>query len=119
MSGSVLNDCYCGPHNYYFAKPLGCPCCIQEQEELIAKVGMTLTKPKLHNPLQTQVSGSHYKDLKIQPVEYIHGNGIPFIEGCVIKYVTRWRAKGGVEDLKKAQHFLDILIDLETSDAGK
>lgn len=43
----------------------------------------------INNPLQTQVSGSHYKDLKIQPVEYIHGNGIPFIEGCVIKYVTR------------------------------
>lgn len=54
--------------------------------------------------------------MKIQPVEYIHGNGIPFIEGCVIKYVTRWRAKGGVDDLKKARHFLDILIDLETRD---
>lgn len=72
----------------------------------------------INNPLQTQVLGSHYKDLKVQPVEYIHGNGIPFIEGCVIKYVTRWRAKGGVYDLKKARHFLDILIDLETRDAG-
>jgi len=66
-----------------------------------------------NNPLQTQVSGSHYKDLKIQPVEYIHGKGIPFIEGCVIKYVTRWRAKGGVDDLKKAQHYLTKLIETQ------
>ena len=63
--------------------------------------------------LDVQVAGSHYKDLKIQPVEYIHANGIPFIEGSVIKYVTRWRAKGGVKDLEKARHFLDLLIEME------
>lgn len=62
-----------------------------------------------------QVGGSHYKDLAIQPVEYIHRNGIGFCEGSVVKYVTRWRAKGGVEDLKKARHFLDLLIDMETN----
>lgn len=60
--------------------------------------------------LKQQVGGSHYKDLPIQPVEYILKNNIPFIEGSVIKYVTRWRAKNGVEDLRKARHFLDILI---------
>lgn len=64
--------------------------------------------------LDTQVAGGHYKDLVIQPVEYIHKNRIPFIEGSVIKYVTRWRGKGGVDDLRKARHFLDILIELET-----
>lgn len=63
--------------------------------------------------LDAQVGGGHYKDMKIQPVEYIHANSIPFIEGCVIKYVSRWRAKGGVEDVKKARHFLDLLIELE------
>ena len=68
--------------------------------------------------LAHQEGGGHYKTLKIQPVEYIHANGIPFIEGSVIKYVTRWRAKGGVEDLKKARHFLDLLIDLEARNAG-
>jgi hypothetical protein len=47
-------------------------------------------------------------------VEYIHKNRIPFIEGSVIKYVTRWRGKGGVDDLRKARHFLDILIEMET-----
>lgn len=63
--------------------------------------------------LDVQVAGSHYKDLKIQPVEYIHANGIPFIEGSVIKYVSRWRAKGGVKDLEKAKHFIELLIELE------
>ena len=63
--------------------------------------------------LETQVAGSHYKDLKIQPVEYIHANNIPFIEGSIIKYATRWRDKGGIKDLKKIKHFVDLLIELE------
>lgn len=66
------------------------------------------------NPLARQEGGDHYKRLKIQPIEYIHANGIPFAEGSVIKYVTRWRDKGGVKDLEKARHFLDLLIELET-----
>lgn len=63
--------------------------------------------------LNEQVGGDHYKRLKIQPVEYIHANGIPFIEGSVIKYLTRWRSKGGVADLEKAKHLIDLLIELE------
>lgn len=63
--------------------------------------------------LERQVSGEHYKSLKIQPIEFIHANGIPFAEGSVIKYVTRWRDKGGMADLEKAKHFLEILIELE------
>lgn len=63
--------------------------------------------------LAKQEGGDHYKDLKIQPIEYIHANGIPFAEGCVIKYVSRWRAKGGIKDLEKAKHFLELLIELE------
>lgn len=64
-------------------------------------------------PLQTQVGGRHYKDFVIQPVEYIHKNNIGYIEGNIIKYVSRWRSKNGVEDLKKAMHYLEILITLE------
>lgn len=64
--------------------------------------------------LDKQVSGDHYKDLKIQPIEYIHANGIPFAEGSVIKYVSRWRSKGGIKDLEKAKHFLELLIELES-----
>ena len=68
--------------------------------------------------LTKQVSGGHYKSLKIQPIEYIHANGIPFAEGNVIKYVTRWRDKGGIADLEKAKHFLELLIELEEKARG-
>ena len=64
--------------------------------------------------LDVQVAGNHYKNLKIQPVVYIHTNGIPFIEGCIIKYASRWRDKGGFKDLEKIKHFVDLLIELET-----
>jgi UDP-3-O-acyl-N-acetylglucosamine deacetylase len=66
------------------------------------------------NPLTQQVGGEHYKKLKIQPLEYIHANGIPFAEGSVIKYVTRWRDKNGIKDLEKAKHFIELLIELES-----
>jgi hypothetical protein len=69
--------------------------------------------------LEKQVGGSHYRDMVIQPVEYILANGLGFIEGCVVKYVSRHRAKGGVEDLRKARHFLDLLIEHETRDEPK
>ena len=63
--------------------------------------------------LDKQVSGKHYKDCVIQPVEYIHANGLPFIEGNVVKYITRWRDKGGLDDLKKVIHYVELLIELE------
>lgn len=63
--------------------------------------------------LSNQIGGGHYKDLAIQPVEYIYKNKISFIEGCIIKYVTRWNQKGGVQDLEKARHFINMLIEFE------
>jgi hypothetical protein len=75
--------------------------------------------PRPENPLAHQEGGSHYKNLKIQPIEYIHANAIPFAEGSVIKYVTRWRDKGGIKDLEKARHFLDLLIELERKGVEK
>lgn len=63
--------------------------------------------------LKVQEGGSHYKALKIQPVEYIHANEIPFIEGNVIKYITRHKTKNGKQDLLKARHFIDLLLELE------
>ena len=80
---------------------------------------MPTNTPSHTNPLAVQVGGGHYKDLPIQPVEYIHANGIGYLAGNVVKYVSRWREKGGVEDLRKARHYLDKLIELETHDAGK
>lgn len=64
--------------------------------------------------LDKQVSGSHYKDKGIQPIVYIHANDLGFCEGNVVKYVTRWRDKGGKADLEKAIHYLELLIQLET-----
>lgn len=57
-----------------------------------------------------QIGGNHYKVMKIEPVTFIIKNDIPFVEGNIIKYVCRWKSKGGVEDLKKARHYIDMLI---------
>ena len=65
------------------------------------------------NPLKTQEGGSHYKKMPIQPMEFIHKNNIPYLEGCAIKYLCRHREKGGLLDLKKAQHYIDLIIELE------
>lgn len=75
--------------------------------------------PKWHPKIQpasaldTQVAGNHYKDMVIQPVEFITRNQIGFLPGCVIKRVCRYRSKAGVEDLRKAIHELELMIELE------
>lgn len=60
-----------------------------------------------------QEGGSHYKQYKIQPVEFLFENNVPFIEGNVIKYVLRHREKNGLQDLLKAKHYIDLLIEYE------
>ena len=62
------------------------------------------------NPLDKQVGGTHYQ-LKIQPVEYIVVNDIPFREGNVIKYVTRHKNKNGRKDIEKAIHYLEMILE--------
>jgi UDP-3-O-acyl-N-acetylglucosamine deacetylase len=64
-----------------------------------------------------QHGGSHYKAMVIQPWDFIDANNIPFLEGSAIKYLARWRDKGGVEDLKKAIHFIQKRIELEETKA--
>jgi hypothetical protein len=59
-----------------------------------------------------QVAGTHYKEQPIQPWDYIAANKIGYFEGNVIKYVSRWKDKGGVNDLRKARHYLDKLIEI-------
>ncbi len=65
--------------------------------------------------MQNQVGGGHYKELKIQPIEFIQGNQLNFCEGNAIKYVCRHRNKNGAEDIKKAIHYLEMLLDIEYS----
>jgi len=60
-----------------------------------------------------QIGGKHYSRLSIQPVDFIHRNNIGFIEGSIIKYVVRHKEKNGEQDLQKAIHFLELLIEME------
>lgn len=69
-----------------------------------------------HNPLDIQVAGGHYKGKRIQPVEYISANRLNFLEGCIVKRITRWRDKPSAErfqDLEKIKHEVDLLIEME------
>jgi len=61
---------------------------------------------------KVQVGGTHYKFKDIQPWDAIHAWGLGFFSGNVVKYIARHREKNGVEDLKKARHYLDKLIEL-------
>ncbi len=62
---------------------------------------------------EIQVGGDHYKVKTIQPWDFIAANNLGFFEGNIVKYVTRWRDKAGVDDLRKAKHYLEKLIELE------
>ena len=62
--------------------------------------------------LKIQVGGDHYKDFPIQPIEFCYKNGLDFLSGNVIKYVCRYKAKKSVDDLRKAIHYIECLIDL-------
>lgn len=66
--------------------------------------------------LERQVGGDHYKNLPVQPMYANVANNTPWAEGEIIKYVTRWRAKGGVQDLEKARHILEYLIEFHTEE---
>ena len=72
-----------------------------------------MTTSDTGNALSTQVGGGHYLDFKIQPIEFIFHNQTPFIEGCCIKYLCRWREKGGTQDLEKVKHYIDLLLEME------
>ncbi len=65
------------------------------------------------DPLTAQVGGDHYSKLAIQPVEYITANNLSYLQGSVIKYVTRYQDKNGIEDLQKAIHFIKMMIQEE------
>ena len=63
--------------------------------------------------LDTQAGGDHYKSLAIQPVEYIQANGLDYLQGNVVKYITRHKTKNGAEDIKKAIHYCQLILELE------
>lgn len=65
-----------------------------------------------------QHGGSHYKDLKYETWDIIHAWGLGYFDGNAVKYLSRWRKKGGVQDLMKAKHYIEKLIELETTDGS-
>lgn len=82
-------------------------------KNILAKVEEAAIKAVAPNPLKHQEGGEHYKGYAIQPIEFIHANNLAYAEGNVIKYVCRHRQKGGIDDLLKAKHYIDIIISLE------
>lgn len=70
-------------------------------------------EPEHKSALDKQVSGNHYKDCGIQPIEYIHANGLSYLEGNVIKYTTRHSKKNGKADIEKAIHYLELILEME------
>lgn len=64
-------------------------------------------------PLDRQVGGSHYKDLGIQPIEYVMANNMDYCEANIVKYITRHHAKGGAEDVRKVIHYAELLLQLK------
>ena len=58
-----------------------------------------------------QIGGSHYKDMTIQPSEFINKNNLPFAEGNAIKYICRHKHKGERQDLEKAKHYIDMILE--------
>lgn len=86
-------------------------------ERAVQKVEMILTEPiKSAIPpsaMDIQISGNHYKTCGIQPVEYIHANALDYFQGNVVKYLTRHKSKNGAEDIKKAIHYLQLILQLQ------
>jgi hypothetical protein len=60
-----------------------------------------------------QVGGNHYSRYNVQPIDFIIDNNLDWCEANVVKYITRWRDKNGIEDLRKAMHYIQLLIERE------
>lgn len=93
-----------------------------ESEFVLSERKSTATASDSYNTksaLKQQTGGNHYKGMKIQPVEFIHANNIGYMEGNVIKYITRWQLKNGLEDLNKAKHYIELLIEMEKTNGTR
>lgn len=77
--------------------------------------GVSVSFADAGSPLKTQIGGDHYTKLSIQPMQYSMKNGLDPLQHTIIKYVTRFRDKAGIEDLEKAKHCIDMLIEHERS----
>ena len=79
----------------------------------IEEADFELVEESVSSALDKQISGNHYKGCKIQPVEYIQANDLDYLQGNVIKYVTRHKLKNGKADIEKAIHYLELILELQ------
>jgi hypothetical protein len=116
---SEIGDWKCDRHGFELPYDKDCPACAAERmaKSQGAKYDPNnITPPKqIEEPkaLDVQVGGGHYKDMAIQPMEYSMKNGLDACQHTAIKYISRFRDKGGIEDLRKAKHVIDMLIQFE------
>mgnify|MGYP005993019695 FL=1 len=73
----------------------------------------------MSNPYDKQIGGDHYQNMKIQPAEFINKNKMKFAEGNAIKYICRHINKGGKQDLEKAKHYIDMIIERDYGDEAE
>lgn len=85
---------------------------VREKDDFFEKF-VEVVDSKNKNPLQTQVGGNHYKDFKIQPIEFIHANNLDFMAANVVKYVVRAKNKNGAQDIRKAIHYCQLILKLD------
>lgn len=105
------------PSDKWIVKGLVCQQDLEGLEEFF--VVKSPEEEEKKSALDVQEGGGHYKSKGIQPVEYAYRNNLGFIESNVVKYVSRWKEKNGIQDLKKARHYLDILIEFEEEKENK
>ena len=88
----------------------------EEWDTLTALNNLSIRRKKDDVPATgRQVGGDHYKRFNIQPIDFIIDNELGWCEANVVKYVTRWQYKNGMEDLRKAMHYLQLLIERENA----
>ena len=85
-------------------------------KEWVEQMQETHPEFQITNALAKQEGGNHYKDMAIQPVEFITANNLGFLEGNVVKYICRHHAKNGAEDIKKAIHYCELLLQTKYGD---
>jgi hypothetical protein len=95
-----------------------CPQCKRKQMMTATLTDLVNQPHKEPDPLTVQVGGGHYKNQAIQPIEYCMMNQLDACQSAVIKYITRFRFKNGIEDLEKAKHYIDIPISFEKKRMG-
>jgi len=103
------NNC---PHDY---DREGLLKCTVDEDTLMhfTDVNPDVTQTIPSSALNIQVGGEHYKQMKIQPVEYIHANNLSFLEGNVVKYITRHKTKNKAQDIRKIIHYCTLILQLE------